>query len=641
MTAGSASDRHEAESGDVNPLQPGNGARYRIDRRISNAARTHLWERSEGEPSTRPLEIFALNAEVSRLEGGVVSLEVPYEPLQPGPVGSVVEVSNVDADGVRWNKADLENRAVLMRGGYRASLSLPEFHQQMVYAVAMLTYKNFSLALGRDVAWAFDPPDDPSTSNRLTLKPYGAVQPNAWYDGEKGEIVFGYFKPKVSTQVVPKEAGYLFNSMSHDIIAHEMSHALLDGLRSHFDVPSHPHVLAFHEAFADLIAFFQHFTFEGVVSAQLDKSKGRLEHARNLIDIAKVFGSALGLEGGALRTVWNPSDDKEKANETVVLNAGLREPHELGRVLVYAIFDAFLTIYNRKAKRYIKLATGGSGTLPDGDIPIGLRDFLVDEARKLAKQFLTICIRAIDYCPPVDVRFGDYLRAIITADSDVVSDDKWAYREAIIKSFGGRQIFGEGTSSMTEDALIWNRPRVNIEPQEQLSFGNMRFDADPARPADAREMRIQAGAVGQMVCQPEYAEEFGIVVPGSANHSSARYDLPVVTSVRPMRRIGPDQNIGFDLVAEVVQLRRVRRQHREMHFFGGSTIIIGPRGEVRYVIRKRVDNDTRVEEQFKFALDGWGRKYWKKDGNAISVNRSAVRMMCCNGESEQVSNFEI
>ena len=43
-----------------------------------------------------------------------------------------------------------------------------------------------------------------------------------------------------------------------------------------------------------------------------------------------------------------------------------------------------------------------------------------------------MCIRALDYCPPVDITFGEYLRALITADADLVPDDDRGYRVAMI-----------------------------------------------------------------------------------------------------------------------------------------------------------------------------------------------------------------
>jgi len=39
------------------------------------------------------------------------------------------------------------------------------------------------------------------------------------------------------------------------------------------------------------------------------------------------------------------------------------------------------------------------------------------EAARAAQHVLNMCIRALDYCPPVALTFGDYLRALITADN--------------------------------------------------------------------------------------------------------------------------------------------------------------------------------------------------------------------------------
>ena len=58
-----------------------------------------------------------------------------------------------------------------------------------------------------------------------------------------------------------------------------------------------------------------------------------------------------------------------------------------------------------------RIATKGTGILPEGDIHPDLAKRFADEAVKAAGRVLTICIRAIDYLPPVDITFGDYLRA--------------------------------------------------------------------------------------------------------------------------------------------------------------------------------------------------------------------------------------
>lgn len=94
------------------------------------------------------------------------------------------------------------------------------------------------------------------------------------------------------------------------------------------------------------------------------------------------------------------------------------EPHKRGSILVFAVYQAFLAIIDRRIQDIVRLATGGSGVLPAGALHPGLVDRLTEETAKVAQQMLTMCIRALDYCPSVDITFGEYLRAVITADID-------------------------------------------------------------------------------------------------------------------------------------------------------------------------------------------------------------------------------
>ena len=105
-----------------------------------------------------------------------------------------------------------------------------------------------------------------------------------------------------------------------------------------------------------------------------------------------------------------------------------------------AVFEAFTTIVRRKTERFFRSlgSIGGSvGSAPIGD---ALVKAVAQEASEVAGQFLDICIRAIDYCPPTDMELGEYLRALITADGDVEPTDKYGFREALMRSFRRRDI---------------------------------------------------------------------------------------------------------------------------------------------------------------------------------------------------------
>ena len=96
--------------------------------------------------------------------------------------------------------------------------------------------------------------------------------------------------------------------------------------------------------------------------------------------------------------------------------------------------------------------------LPAGAISHDLVERLADEASKVAGQMLNICIRALDYCPPMDIIFGEYLRALITADSDLVPYDRLGYRVAFIEAFRDRGIYPRDVKHLSPGSLRWEAP---------------------------------------------------------------------------------------------------------------------------------------------------------------------------------------
>lgn len=605
--------------------EPGEGELYDINDRLRLAHATRPYERSGEEPLYRRLPVFTLDASARQAEGRITELKIPYEPLTNGLRGRILEVDTTESGRATLRRADLDNPHVLIAGGYPPSMSDPRFHEQMVYAVAMQTYGQFQTALGRHPSWAFDRVDRGDGFNRLRLRPFGARgEAQAWYDHDEGEVVFGYFPPAQATPSVPnREDSNVFLSLCNDVIVHEVTHAVLDGLRADFFMATHPDVPAFHEAFADLVAAFQRFSYPEAVEAALGRARGKLPDAEILTGIGREFGKAVHPDRKALRVLLDDTGALEKTGYAKAPD----EPHARARYLTGAVFQAFAEVYDRRSKPLIRLATGGSGVLPPGEIGHELTRALVSEVRRTALQFLTICIRAIDYCPPVDIRFGDYLRALLTADHDLVPDDDLGYREALIHAFGRLGIFGEGTPFMSEDALLWAPPRIPVAPIVEVSFGETHFDGDPGHPADVAELRRQAGAIGRRVGERSFARECGLVAPRDSRFGPDGYRRPVVASVRSARRVGPDGQITFDTVAEIIQERRAEVDGRRLAFFGGATLIFGPRGEVRYVIRKRVDHPGRLREQAAY-VKGQGAQFWRQDGDARLPRRDTLRRLC-------------
>ena len=104
-----------------------------------------------------------------------------------------------------------------------------------------------------------------------------------------------------------------------------------------------------------------------------------------------------------------------------------------------------------------------------------------------------------------------------------------------------------------------------------------------------------------------------------------------VCSVRSLRRIGPDKQISFELVAEIVQRRWLTGPAgRPCEFHGGSTVIIGPDGQIRYLISKCVANPKRAKEQLRRLGSVESGKAWKaQDGRLFVPQMSLCELHGC------------
>jgi hypothetical protein len=595
---------------------------------VGRAVEGRPYERQDDQPLYRPLKIFALDPSVSRLEGATALVNVPYEKLKHGPEGRLFKVAS--EDGVP--PLDLDDHNILISNGLDPSTSDKRFHDQMVYAVCSIVYTAFRVALGRHITWGFNP--DVKRS-QLLLRPRAFNGNNSHYDKSTGELCFGSFRSAAEGDY----PGTVYACLSHDTVAHEVTHALLDGLRAHFSLPTSSDVLGFHEGFADIVAVFQHFSYEQVVRAAIRNSRGVLSRASLLTDIARQLGqSSRRPSRSALRSAIDYSEEQarkadktirgEQADEEKKTGDGTETPkgpklydpemeaHELGSVLVIAVFEAFIAVFRRKTERLVRLATNGSGRLSPGDLPADLQAALAEKASKLAGQFLTMCIRGIDYCPPVDVSLGEYLRAVITADKDVVPDDRWAYREAWIDAFRRHHIYPSKVADLSEDALLWvpfktMSPALWAQPIKKLAFRELKFNGDPAWPAGKKELARQADVLGKIIsASPENMRAFGLAVRGDPGLDGDEVLPPKIQSIRSSRRVGPSGQVVFDLIAEVTQKRKAHfpATNETCTFYGGSTVIIDPDGRIRYVVLKRVMDRDRLNKQKAF-LDGPGKAH--------------------------------
>src|SRR6476469_7194013 len=174
---------------------------------------------------------------------------------------------------------------------------------------------------------------------------------------------------------------------------------------------TNPDVAAFHEAFADVVAMFRHFSHAEAILETIQRTGGTLfkaqltpdaplapgtaasisaqiGQANPLVELARQFGEATG-RGTSLRSALATPPNSTDINTTF-------ECHARGAILVSAIFDAFFTIYlERTADLFRIYRSGGDAS---AEIPEPLARLLAEQVSQLAEVFFTVCVRAIDYC---------------------------------------------------------------------------------------------------------------------------------------------------------------------------------------------------------------------------------------------------
>ena len=438
-------------------------------------------------PYARTLTAIAQDPSV-KFRGRILTtqLTVPAEALIEGPCGHRVNVIDYNSStGTLYEplvypqpkngkcvdpfalKKENGGSAEQRRRADQRLIDDPRFHAQNVYAIAMRTLAQFEFALGRRCAWGSD-------GHQLHIAPHAFADANAFYSRADRGLFFGYF--------TGADGKLVYTCLSHDVVAHETTHALLDGLRGRYMEPSTPDQAAFHEGFADIVALLSVYSLPDVVDAGLDLASGErgslisaklLERdalkGSVLFGLAEEMGQELNaVRGDALRRSVNLAPGKPYMSFDRYPE--FAEPHRRGELLVAAIINAFIDMWLARLDKIGPVAPGKKD-----------RSIVRDAGAQAAGHLLTMAIRAIDYCPPTDITFSDYLSALLTVDREVVPDDhKYGYRAALLKNFKdyGIESAGETADDGTwkrcdDETLIYSRTHLDSmlrDPEEVFRF---------------------------------------------------------------------------------------------------------------------------------------------------------------------------
>lgn len=339
-----------------------------------------------------------------------------------GPVGSRVAVYDYNRD-----HNETYDPATPRKNGTFPKYKPQDFrfHQLNAYAICVGAIELVEMELGHSIGWGFE-------ASRLIVLPHAGYLANAFYSEDTHSLQFYSF-------VSPGLKEIYHTSLSHDIVAHETGHAILDAIRDRYTEGLHRETAALHEAIGDITALLAALSRKSIL-----KKSAPVMRKRNLVtDVAEHFE-------GRHRTLRNflKGPQPEKYWEKV------ETPHDLSLKLSTAIYDALCAMQEQR--------------LRDGE-----RNKVA--ALKLARRALQrMVVRGFDYLPPADGTFGDFGLAILAADEIANPADSLKFRKIVRDTLVKHGILGrsEANRGIEREDLTWSgKPPFWPRPTKEDAYG--------------------------------------------------------------------------------------------------------------------------------------------------------------------------
>jgi len=299
---------------------------------------------------------------------------------------------------------------------FEARRGTPQEAQINAWATAVDTLDFFQQpqVLGREIPWAFE-------GSRLRILPHAFYEANAFYNRQTRALHFGYFHGK--------DRRLVKTALSHDVVSHETSHAILDGLRPFYLNSVVPDTRAFHEFIGDLGAMLSLFRYREMLAHMTTSSRQDASFLDIISDLAPQVGE--GLYGDADRSFLRSADNKLTYRDL----RGEEEVHKRSQVMSGFAFDLFKAIFEVERERRRKLH--GSGRSPE------VFRVLMTTARVIGRMLL----RPLDLLPPGGIDFKEYAAVVLHLDLEDHPDDKFGYRLAMEAAMRKRGIYPDASTN--------------------------------------------------------------------------------------------------------------------------------------------------------------------------------------------------
>ena len=296
------------------------------------------------------------------------------------------------------------------------TLNSPQFHQVNAFAVAGHTLALVEREWGRSIFWRSGGP--------LIIRPHAFAGLNSFYDPQSNSLNFGYF-------VSPLQGLTVWTCLSHDLVAHELGHALLHNFRPLYLSAMDSDTSALNESLCDLLAMFSGLEHKGVVEYLFRETQGDMRRP-NLVSQS---GPAVG-HG----TLVKPSPFIRSALSGPPYHPSFPlESHARSTIWTAAIYEILAEFVHMQRPTMTGFSTA------------------VVEA---SKWLMGMIFRTFHYMPPTNITMRMLSRLLYEADARVFPADN-AFRDIAKSVFEKRNLW--------DSQLVLTAPPIGNEVQKVAS----------------------------------------------------------------------------------------------------------------------------------------------------------------------------
>jgi hypothetical protein len=461
------------------------------------------------------------------------------------------------------------------------------------------------VALGREVTWAFP-------GEQLLVVPRAGALENAFYHRESRSLQFYY-----GARAGGKHRA-VYSALSQDIVAHEATHAIVDGIAPDLYDALSSESLAIHEGVADITAALLSMRNRELLPQEMRHSQETLREIQGssrFTRIAEEFGTWRG-HGEALRDVCNTktlaADEPDAARRV-----DGSSPHSLSEVLSGVLFEVFrneFAVMPQDPALHRALRGG----------PKRVSDQTRWRTTYAVNRLLGLIYKGLDWLPPGEASFAELIRAMVVADEVYLPKVSTA-RGMLIRAALQRHILREAPGKDATGGLA--------EGHHGNLFELLRSSARARREFVERHreaLGIAPGAPVRVVCRLRDVYEPALVPDERQGESF--FLRPVL---KRRERAGRSKHLVVKLRWWCTEANDLGAAWgRARRFKAGATVLFDQEGRVRAVLRAGAD-PRQVERRSAFLrrlllADGavMGRGRTGPDGVPL---QSAMRMQLRGG----------